>query len=288
MEDVLGNLMERFSATREKLSPTQLRIGSYLLKHYEKAAFMTASRLAQTVGTSESSIIRFAHQLGFSGFPELQQHLRRAVVSRLSTVSRLKESTGGSRGQPIAERVLSSDLGNLTRTIEALDLEDLKRAARVISAAPRVFIVGVRSSHCLGLFMGMYLELIGKDVRVLPHPVVSMLEQLAGVNREDVIVGISFPRYASSTRETLAYVRPRVDSIIALTDSPASPVVELADLVLYCESSLDSFIESCVAQLSVINALVSQVASVQPESTEKHLRQMEDLWDQFGFFAWPR
>jgi DNA-binding MurR/RpiR family transcriptional regulator len=275
---------KRITSQFHGLSAAHKALGDYLLNNYEKAAFLTASRLGTIVGISESTVIRFACSLGYRGYPELQRDLQEMVRIRLSTVSRLKEAAEASKDIPVLKDIFRYDLENLKKTYEEISPEAFEKAVEQILNVSTIYILGMRSAHCLALFLGFYLEMIGKRVKVLPCGVSSIYEQLSGINTSDLMVGISFPRYTKGTIEGVEHAKKLGAKVIVITDSVLSPLSQWADITLTSASNLGSFIESFAAPLSLINALVTAVAKKQQDQTIAVLEKMEAIWDKCNLF----
>lgn len=245
---------------------------------------MTASRLGAIIGTSESTVIRFACTLGYSGYPELQAAMQDMVRSKLSTAARLRDACETSKDSPILPEIFHYDMENLRKTYQEISPEAFAQAVDQISSASTIYILGMRSAHCLALFLGFYLEMIGKKVKVVPSGVSSIYEQLSGVKENDLIVGISFPRYTKITIEGIAYAKQMGASVVVITDTILSPLAQWADITLTSESNLGSFIESFAAPLSLINALVTAVGRRQKDQTLEVLEKMEMIWEKCDIF----
>ncbi|MDK2882645.1 MAG: hypothetical protein PWP58_981 [Bacillota bacterium] len=288
MEKAQESLEVRIKRAFNDLSGAQRNLAEFLLNNYEQAAFLTAARLGALVGVSESTVVRFAYTLGYQGWPELQGVLQEKVKNRLSTADRLRLSAAeAGTEESVAREILTTDLENLRRTLQELSDAEFNAAVDAIIAAADIYVLGSRSAYCLALFLAFYLQMVGKRVRVVPQGVSSIFEELAMVRPEDLVIGISFPRYSRLTVEGFAYARDRGAKTLALTDSILSPLAPLADITLMAQSNLGSFIESFAAPLSMINALVTAVGRRDKEKTLACLDELEAIASKHGIFYHP-
>lgn len=271
------------------LSPTfskgQRRIAAFISDNYDKAAFMTAGRLGQAAGVSESTVVRFASDLGYEGYPEMRRAMQELVKNRLTTVQRIEVAKDLITGSDVPETVLNSDMSKIRHTLEELDREEFAKAAKAISRAKTIYIVGVRSSAVLSSFMGFYLNQLFPDVRVISQSAFSEIyEQILHIGEGDVLVAISFPRYSRRTIMAMRYARDKGAKVIGITDSESSLVAQLADLKLYARSDMISFLDSLVAPLSLINALVVAVAEASSKDLEQSFERLENIWTEFDVY----
>ncbi len=276
-------------AAIKSLSPTfskgQRRIAAFINDNYEKAAFMTAGKLGLAAGVSESTVVRFASDLGYDGYPEMRRAMQELVKNRLTTVQRIEVAKDMISGDDVPETVLNSDMAKIRHTLEELDREQFKRAAETISQAKTVYIVGVRSSAVLSSFMGFYLNQLFPDVRVISQSAFSEIyEQVLHISEGDVLVAISFPRYSRRTIMAMRYARDKGAKIVGITDSESSLVAELADVKLYARSDMVSFLDSLVAPLSLINALVVAVAEQSNKDLGETFEKLENIWTEFDVY----
>lgn len=272
-------LLARINQTGRKLSKGQKRIAEYIVNHYDKAAFMTASRLGEKVQVSESTVVRFAIALGYEGYPALQKALQEMIRNRLTAVQRV-EMTGDMTESAVLGMVFKADMQNIRQTIEDIDENTFTRVVDELSAARRVYVVGVRSSAPLAQFLGYYMSFIRDNVVVITSGISDVLEQVARVGPNDVVMGISFPRYSRRTIEAMNYAKDRGATAITLTDTPLSPLGEASDLCLTARSDMASFVDSLVAPLSMINALIVALSLRHRDSVSKHFESLESLWEK--------
>lgn len=266
-------------------SKGQKLIGRYILENYDKAAFMTASRLGKTVDVSESTVVRFAAELGYDGYPAMQRALQEMIRSKLTTVQRIEVSNDRMCGQDLLNRVLQSDMENIRRTMERLNREEFTQVVEAIVHARRVYIVGVRSSAALASFLAFYLNLIFDEVRLVQTTLASeMFEQMLRVGKGDVVIGISFPRYSTRTVRAMEFARDQQATVVALTDSDLSPLYETAQYRLLAKSDMASFVDSLVAPLSIINALIVAVGRMWEQEVTATFGRLEQIWDEYEVY----
>ena len=228
-------LLARINQTGRRLSKGQKRIAEYIVNHYDKAAFMTASKLGDKVQVSESTVVRFAIALGYDGYPALQKALQEMIRNRLTAVQRV-EMTGDMSESAVLGTVFKADMQNIRQTIEDLDEANFSRTVDALCEAERVYVVGVRSSAPLAQFLGYYMNFIRDNVMVITSGISDVLEQVARVGEKDVVLGISFPRYSRRTIEAMNYAKSKGATVVSLTDTPLSPLGEASDFCLTARS----------------------------------------------------
>lgn len=276
-------------AKLENLMPTfskgQRTIAKYIIEHYDKATFMTAAKLGATVGVSESTVVRFAVELGYDGYPELQRVLQEFIRVKLTSVQRMEISDEKMSGGDILGAVLSSDVEKIRQTREEVNRADFEAVVDTIIHARRIYILGVRSAAALANFMGFYFNLVFDNVRLVSTTSVSeMFEQILRAGEGDVVIGISFPRYSRRTVKALQYAKSKGASVIAITDSVFSPLAKYADKTLMARSDMVSFVDSLVAPLSLINALIVSVTMKRRAEVEQSLQNLESIWDEYEVY----
>lgn len=272
-------LLARINQTGRRLSKGQKRIAEYIVNHYDKAAFMTASKLGDKVQVSESTVVRFAIALGYDGYPALQKALQEMIRNRLTAVQRV-EMTGDMSESAVLGTVFKADMQNIRQTIEDLDEANFSRTVDALCEAERVYVVGVRSSAPLAQFLGYYMNFIRDNVMVITSGISDVLEQVARVGEKDVVLGISFPRYSRRTIEAMNYAKGKGATVVSLTDTPLSPLGEASDFCLTARSDMASFVDSLVAPLSMINALIVAMSLRHREEISEHFAQLESLWER--------
>jgi len=257
-EDVLTLLQNKLP----EFSKGQKRIALYILEGYDKAAFMTAKSLSQKVEVSESTVVRFAAELGFEGYPEMQKALQDMVLHRLTPVQRMEIANDRMGKDDVVSAVLQTDMEKLRQTSEAVNREDFQGAVSAILKAKRIYVIGVRSVSALAVFMGHYLHYMFDDVQVITASGTSELfEKLIGVSSDDVVIAFSFPRYSTATVKGVQYSRSVGARVVGITDSNFSTLAENSDFVLAAKSDMVSLVDSLVAPLSLVNALVVALAT---------------------------
>lgn len=256
----MNDLISKIQTELPGFSKGQKQIARYILEHYDKAAFMTASRLGVTVGVSESTVVRFATELGYDGYPHLQRALQEMIRNKLTSVQRMEVSSDRLGGRDVLRTVLHADTDMIRQTLDEIDRDAFQGAVDALTGAHRIYILGVRSSSALANFLGFYFNLLFDNVTLVhTNSVSEIFEQVLRVGPGDVLFGISFPRYSKRTLSAMQYARDRGAKVIALTDSQLSPLARVADHLLLARSDMASFVDSLVAPLSVINALIVAV-----------------------------
>lgn len=263
----------------------QKRIANYILQSYDKAAFMTASRLGKAVQVSESTVVRFAMEIGYDGYPSMQRALQEMIRSKLTSLQRMEVADDLIGEQDVLSLVFRSDIERLHMTLDQLDRAEFDAAVQAILNARHIYIVGLRSSHAIARFLGFYFQLIFQNVTVVTTSAVGDLyEQVIRIGREDVLIGISFPRYSTVTLGVSRWAAEQGATVIALTDSPASPITQTARYTLLAKSDMLSFIDSLVAPLSLVNALIVSVSRYKKEELNETLASLEQLWSDYDVY----
>ena len=279
--DILSILQEK----EPTFSKGQKRIARYITEAYDKAAFMTANRLGKTVGVSESTVVRFAVDLGFDGYPSMQKAMQEMVLNRLTSVQRIEVANNRFGDQDVVSMVLHSDMEKLRQTGEILDREEFRSAVNAIMKAKRVYILGVRSVEPLANFLGYYLNYMFNNVHIVSgFSAGEMFEKIVGVNAEDVVIAFSFPRYSSTTTKGAQFCRSVGATVIGFTDSKLSPLGSNSDHVLIAKSDMVSLVDSLVAPLSVINALIVAIAARKEKELSQTFANLERIWDEYDVY----
>jgi len=266
------------------MSKGQRHIADFITNNYDKAAFMTANKLGESVGVSESTVVRFANSLGFDGYPLLQKALQDMIRSRLTSVQRI-ELTGELSDRQILAKVLKSDIDNIRMTLSIIDPSDFEQVVASIFSAKRVYIMGIRSASPLAQLLGYYLDFMLNNVRIIQSGINDTYEQLIHLSADDVFIGISFPRYSNRTIDAMKFAASRNAKCIAITDSSASPLSENAQLNLYARSDMNSFVDSLVAPFSVVNALIVAISQKHKESVSESFSELEKIWNENNVYA---
>ena len=281
--DLLGELKQRYN----QFSKSQRRIADYILEHYSKAAYLTAARLGQQAQVSESTVVRFAFELGFDGYPALQAALQETVRSKLTSLQRME--VAGDRqeeGEPVLDQVLNKDVEQIYRTLEQTDRAAFAGAVESIHQAKTVYLLASGSAAFLAGFLNFYFRLVLPNVRLIQSASASELfEQILRVGKGDIVIGISFPRYSKKAVNALRYARKNGAQVVAITDSEFSPLAAQADYLLLARSDMVSFADSLVAPLSLINALIAAVGQRRQEETRRVFDRLEEIWAEYDVYA---
>ena len=280
-QDILALIQENMNT----FSKGQKRIAAYILESYDKAAFMTASRLGKKVGVSESTVVRFAAELGYDGYPDMQKSLQKMIRNRLTSVQRIEVTNDRIGDQDLVSMVLQSDMEKIRLTLEELDRSAFDNAVKAIVSAKRIYIIGVRSSAAIASFLGFYFNLIFDNVvNVTAGTASEMFEHLLRVGEDDVVIGVSFPRYSSRTVQAMSFARDRRATTVAITDSEASPLAPICKYTLKARSDMASFGDSLVAPLSLVNALLVAVSRAKNDDLANTFQTLERIWEDYGVY----
>ena len=284
----MNDLITKIQSELPGFSKGQKQIARFILEHYDKAAFMTASRLGVTVGVSESTVVRFATELGYDGYPHLQRALQEMIRNKLTSVQRMEVAGDRMGGRDVLQTVLHADTDMIRVTLDEIDRDAFQGAVDALMGAKRIYILGVRSSSALASFLGFYFNLLFENVTLVhTNSVSEIFEQVLRVGPGDVLFGISFPRYSKRTLSAMKYARDRGARVIALTDSQLSPLARVADHVLLARSDMASFVDSLVAPLSVINALIVAVGISRRDEIEHTFNKLERIWEEYDVYEKP-
>ena len=283
---MIKHLLARIDINMDTFSKGQKRIAKYIEEHYDKAAYMTALKLGETVGVSESTVVRFASELGYEGYPELQKAMQEMIKEKLTSVQRIEVTETRIGDNDVLTTVLNQDIDKIRRTIEEISHEDFDNAIKVLSKAKEIYVFAVRSTSALASFLGYYLQLIFGNVHIInTTSKSSTYENLFRISEDDVMIGISFPRYSTTAVEAMEFARERKADVIAITDSMASPLVECANHILIARSDMASVVDSLVAPLSLINALIVACVLSEKERVKDTFHQLEDVWTKQGVYT---
>ena len=280
-----NNLLKEIEAKMPSFSKGQKLIANYITEHYDKAAYMTAAKLGTLVNVSESTVVRFAIELGFDGYPDLQQSLRELVRTKLTSFQRMEVTNDRIGDGDLLTKVLLADSEKIKRTLEGVDRDAFDAAVKHMINAKRIYILGVRSSASLAGFLNHSLRMIFDNIKLVETTSGSeMFEEIMGIGEDDVMIAISFPRYSKRIINAVDYARHAGADVIALTDSKMSPIAKEASQVLVAESDMSSFVDSLVAPLSIINAMVVAVAREKKDELAIRLRHLEEIWDEYDVY----
>lgn len=279
--NLLGEIQNRMS----DFSKSQKLISNYILENYDKAAYMTASKLGATVKVSESTVVRYAIELGFDGYPEFQHSLQEIVRTKLTSFQRMEVTNNLIGDGDALTKVLMSDIDKIKRTVEDIDHEAFEAAVNSIVGAKNIYIIGIGSASVLASALNINLRMIFDNVRfIVASSATEIYEQMISIGKGDVMVAISFPRYSKKVVSAVNLAKKSGADVIALTDNAASPIASLADQNLFARSDMASFADSLVAPLSVINALVVEVSRRKQDELTVRLRQLEQIWEEYNVY----
>lgn len=279
--DVLSKISERYS----KMSKSHKAIANFILEHYDQAVFMTAAKLGETLGISESTVVRFASGIGYEGYPEFQKSLEDCVKGKLSNIQKMDAKYGRSTQSEVLASVITADIEKLQHTIEHLDPAAFELAVSTILEAENIYVMGLRSNEPLAEFLHFYLNMIRGGVILLKTTsVTETFEQMMRINEKDCFIGISFPRYSMRTLKAMEFANDRNAKVIAVTDSTHSPMSLYSSCNLLARSDMVSIVDSLVAPLSVINALVVALCLKCPQDVRRNLEMLEETWNNYQVY----
>ncbi|MBW4828774.1 MAG: MurR/RpiR family transcriptional regulator [Clostridiaceae bacterium] len=278
------DLMKLMQQNFARLSKGQKLIAEYIMENYDKAAFMTAAKLGETVGVSESTVVRFADTLGYNGYRELQNELQEVIKNKLTTVQRISLVDDYSNKENLLKKVFKKDMSNINKTIDEIDYEIFQEAVNEILNSEKVYVLGLRSSSFLAGYLGFYLNFILENVTVVTAGPSDIFEQLLKVTNKDIVIGISYPRYSTRTLEALNYVKEKGCKVVGITDSLISPAAQISDITLLASSNMVSFVDSLVAPMSLINALVIAIGMEKKDDITRYFGSLEDIWKKHSVY----
>lgn len=280
-----NDLLNRINKHYSKMSKGQKLLATYITDNYDKAVFLTAAKMGEIVGVSESTVVRFAMSLGYKGYPEFQKALEELVRNKLNSIQRMDVTYGRISQSEILETVLKSDADKLKTTLEKIDHGAFELAVDTILSARNIYIVGIRSCAPLASFLSFYLNLMFDNVRLLhTNSSSEIFEQMVRINEDDVIIGISFPRYSMRTLKALEFANNRSAKVITITDSIHSPMNLYSSCNLIADSDMASIVDSLVAPLSVINALIVALCMRKQKEVATTLTTLEEIWDEYQVY----
>jgi len=281
------DILSVISDQSKRFSKGQRHIANYITENYDKAAFMNAVKLGNTVGVSESTVVRFASMLGYDGYPGMRKALQEMIRNRLTAVQRMEVAKDMMGSQDVLHGVLSADMEKIRTTLEEVDNDAFDRTIEAICGAERIYILGLRASACLSSFMGFYLNFMFENVRIVNDTYVNEpFEQIMNISEKDVFLAISYPRYSRRTVKAMRYAKAQGAKTIAMTDGQASPIAGIADISLFARSDMVSFLDSLVAPLSLINALMVALGTrAENEKTLTHtFERLEHIWTEYDVY----
>lgn len=279
------NLLLRIQEYMSTFSKSHKKIAAFILEQPDKAAYMTAAKLGSTVGISESTVVRFATELGFDGYPSMQRNLQEVIKSKLTSVERMSVSSERLDSNNVLKSVLQFDMEKIKQTIDEIDENEFNTIVDKIANAEKIYLLGVRSSSSLAGFLGFYFNLMFDNVRLVQTTsVIEMFEQILNINEKDVMIGISFPRYSTRTTNAMNYAKSRGADTIAITDNKESPIAQISDNTLIARSDMVSFVDSLVAPLSVLNALIVAICLKKGNAIAENFERLEKIWDEYSVY----
>ena len=279
------NLLKLIEEKMPTFSKGQKRIANYVIENYDKAAYMTASKLGTIVDVSESTVVRFADELGFDGYPEFQHSLREIVRTKLTSFQRIEVANNIIGDGDILTKVLTLDADKIRHTLDGVDRDAFNATVDKLIGAKNIYIMGIRSSSYLAGFLNYNLRMIFDNVRLVSTTSGSeMFEELMNIGEDDVMIAISFPRYSKRIINAVDFAKSAGCDVTAITDSALSPIASAADHVLIAETDMVSFVDSLAAPMSIINAIVVAVAKKKQEELEVRLRMLEEIWDEYDVY----
>lgn len=283
---MVTHLLGRIEMKINSMSKSQKLIAGFIENHYDQAAFLTASKLGELVGVSESTVVRFATEIGYSGYPELQKAMQEMIKDKLTSVQRIEVTAAKINNNDVLETVLNQDISKIRRTIEETSREDFNRAVQSIINAENIYIYGARSASALASFLGHYFSLIFGNVHIITTGSRSATyESLFRISDKDALIGISFPRYSSVSIDAMAFAKSRGASTISITDNMLSPLVPHSTSVLIARSDMASVVDSLVAPLSLINALIVATVIEKKDEAKATFEALESVWNEHGVYA---
>ena len=282
---MMKDLLERIEEIMPSLSKQQKAVGSYITEHYDKAAYMTATKLAKSTGVSESTVVRFSFSLGYNGYPALQAALKDITKTRLTTLQRIEITNDRIGNSDILSSVLNSDIDKIKATLEGIDRKAFDMAINSLINARDIYIAGARTSSILVTFLGLNLNMIFDNV----HPIQSyggneLIEQLMRLKSGDVLIAITFPRYSKRIVDAVRFATREGATVIGLTDSESSPIAESSNILLTAKSDMESFTDSLVAPLSILNALIVALSAKKKEAINENFERLEKIWSEFNYY----
>ncbi len=279
------NFNRKIEDVYKSLSKGHKKIADYITNNYEKASFMTAASLGKAVGVSESTVVRFASNIGFEGYPELQKYLQEMVKSHLTSVQRMDVAASRFEGDDMLDNAFAADIEMIKATRDGISRDAFEKSADAINNAKKIYILGVRSSAALASFAAFYFRFLYENVVLVDTSATSeIFEQMFHIGSDDVCIAISFPRYSTQTVKALSFAKDRGATIISITDGEMSPIAQLATHLLVAKSSMVSFVDSLVAPLSLINALVAAAARKKQDDVYNDFRELEKIWDEYHVY----
>ena len=278
--NIIKNIQDNYS----RLSKGQKVIAEYLVNHYDKAAFLTAANLGKILNVSESTVVRFANALDYSGYKELQRELQEIIRNKLTTVQRLNLSENYNKNENTIAKVMEKDIENMKKTLNEVDHESFFKAIRYTLKAKKIFILGLRSSSFLSGYLAFYMNFTFDNIHLVKHGANDIFEQLMKADKDDVIICLTYPRYSKRTLEAIDYTRTKGCKVISFTDSLISPVSGKSDVTIIARSDMLSYVDSLVAPMSLINAFIIALGNEKKEDITPYFEELEYVWKTYGIY----
>jgi DNA-binding MurR/RpiR family transcriptional regulator len=280
------NIVQRIRNIHQRLSKGHKKIANYVINNYEQAAYMTATRLGAQVGVSESTVVRFASELGYEGYAELQKAIQELVQTRLTPNQRIEFTKRRIGRTDILEKVMQTDIDKIRHTINHLDRDAFYKSVDAILSARTIYIIGARSSEPIARMLNYNLSLIFDNVKfVQPNSTAEVFEQLFAIDQGDVLIAFSFPRYSSKVVSAVQYAKQKAANVIVITDSSLSPLAEHATYLLLAESDMASYMDSLVAPMSLVNAIIIEITNRKERAIRDRFDRLEQVWEEYGVFT---
>ncbi len=279
-QNVLNLIQDKF----DHLSKGQKRIANYIFDEYDKVAYITASRFAEIVGVSESTVVRFAMALGYDGYPDLQKALQESIKTKLTMIQRLDISNDMCVDKDSIKKIMTQDMDNIRKTIDMIDEQRFKEIIKIISNSKKIFLTGNRSSAILANYLGFYLHFIVEDLHIIPSGSHSSFDELISIGDSDCLIVVSFPRYAKGTLDAVKFAKSQGATIIGITDGHNSPISNFVDYSLYSLYNMNTFIDSMVAPMSLINALIMTLSLNEKNRVYANFKKLEALWKRYDIY----
>lgn len=281
----MKNIIAAIEENMQKFSKGQRRIGRFIIDHYDKAAFMTAKKLGDEVGVSESTVVRFATEIGLEGYPHLQRELNEVVKRNLTAAERVEVASSILQYDTIVQKVLSADIERIKRTQEQVNTVAFNKAVQAMIEAKRIYIIGLRSANTLAVFLSLYLKMIFHDVVLVNAASINQVfEEILSIEKGDLAIALTFPRYSKTTIQATKYAKDNGATVLSITDSEQSPICNNSDITLFAKSDMVSFVDSLVAPMSLLNALVVAVGTLKQEELSTRLKKLENIWDEYQVY----
>lgn len=279
------NIITKINQNYTTFSKRQKLIADFVLKDFSLAANMTAAKLAETVGVSESTVVRFATELNYPGYPEFVNAISEYMRSESSILKRVESMSTAIENKDTLDTVIDSDIDNLKKSISKIDKEQFSRAVDAVLNAKKIYILGVRSSACLASFASFYFNMLFDNIRLVnTNSVSEMFEQILRVDENSLVFGISFPRYSKRTVKAMEFSKSRNATVVALTDSEKSPIAPFADYLITANSEMVSFVDSLVAPFSVLNAFIVELVMRKKGELVNNFEQLEKIWEEYQVY----